>query len=63
MPGARRAAPSLVLVTAGLLFTAIGLASTTMLFDRLEVQFFPFEHQFQFVQKLFNGHFRWRPQS
>lgn len=61
MPAARRAKPSLRLVTAGLLFTAIGLASTTMLFDRFEVQFFPFEHQFQFLQQLLHGNFKWRP--
>ena len=63
MPGSPRAAPSLPLVTAGLLFTAIGLASTTMLFDRFEVQFFPFENQVQFLRQLVHGNFSWRPRS
>ncbi|MEI9937229.1 MAG: hypothetical protein WDO69_08375 [Pseudomonadota bacterium] len=62
-PAARQAARSLSFVTIGVLLTGIGLASTTMLFDRYEVQFFPFERQFLFIDNLIEGHFRFRPRS
>jgi hypothetical protein len=58
---ARDARGSLGLVTIGLLLTAIGLASTAPLFDEYKVQYFPFDQQFEFMGRVLDGHFKYRP--
>ena len=60
-PSAKRARPSLSLLTLGVALTSIGLASTTMLFDNYQVQFFPFDQQFEFMNRVLDGNFRYRP--
>lgn len=45
----------------GAIAAVISLASTTVLFDAFQVQFFPFEQQFEFIRNLFKHDFRYRP--
>ncbi len=51
------------LLSTGLVLAAVGLASTTMLFDNYKVQFFPFDKQFEFLMDVFDGHFSYRPRA
>lgn len=46
----------------GTIFTAVGLASTTPLFDG-SVQFFPFDAQWEFLRDWFEAGFGYRPRS
>jgi hypothetical protein len=48
-------------LTLGVVFTAIGLASTAFLFDDYRVQFFPFENQLDLLLNMFKGKFILRP--
>lgn len=59
----RRGRTSVPLVVAGVLAVAISLASDTVLFDQARVQFYPFEQQFEFIRRLFETDFRYRPRS
>lgn len=49
--------------TLGVIATAIGLATTTPLFDNFEVQFFPFNKQWDFIHDLFERSFIYRPRG
>ena len=51
------------LVTAGIMATAIGLASTTPLFDGFQVQFFPFQAHEDLLKMLLEDGFQYRPQG
>jgi hypothetical protein len=39
----------------------MGLASTTKLFDNYQVQFFPFDKQFEFMSHVLESDFRYKP--
>lgn len=52
---------SLPLVVAGVAAAVISLASDTVLFDERRVQFYPFENQVLFIQKVIADGFRYRP--
>lgn len=55
------ARPSLGFVTFGVILTLVGLSSTMPLYDGFEVQFFPYERQFEFAKQVLEGGFRYRP--
>jgi hypothetical protein len=61
-PGLRRELP-VPLLTLGLAACLVGLASTTPLFDAMEVQFFPFDSHWHFLRQLFEEDFRYRPRG
>jgi len=51
-PAAAQPRPSLAVLTTGLLLAAVGLTSTTRLFDDYQVQFFPFDRQFELIERV-----------
>lgn len=51
------------LLGAGLIVAALGLASTTPLFDNFDVQFFPFTAHQELIERLIQDGFQYRPRS
>lgn len=49
--------------TLGIVVAVVSLASTTELYDRFEVQYFPFDEQWQFLHDWVKGDFTYRPHS
>lgn len=45
----------------GVITTFIGLASSAFLFDDYKVQYYPFEHQFELLERLWKEDFKTRP--
>ncbi len=52
-----------MLLGVGLVVAALGLSSTTPLFDNFDVQFFPFTAHQQLIERLIEDGFQYRPRS
>jgi hypothetical protein len=61
VPAAAAPARPSWLVPTGLVLTALGLASTTKLFDGFEAQWFPFQQHVEFIEQWVDGGFKHRP--
>lgn len=63
LPQAKEERESPLFWTLGVIAAIVGFSSTTPLFDAMQVQFFPFTNQWNFLRDLFQGDFQYRPRG